>query len=82
MNNNNKIKKLLIEWLLDEYILKEATKDINEAKIIQNKEKIIIEYNNGVKDIVVIKNNEVIEYQEYLKNQRLLRPIKLKKILS
>ena len=60
LKNMENIKKILIEWLSsDEYSVDEATEQINHAKIQEENDLIIIQYCNGVKDIVKIVNNKV-----------------------
>jgi hypothetical protein len=52
-------RSALIEWLCDEYPIKEATRQISEAKIWEKAGVITIQYLNGVKDIVEITDNGV-----------------------
>lgn len=53
--------KEIIDWLIEngEYDREEATKDVLEASIT-TKNVTIIEYNNGVKDIIYKDENDKI----------------------
>ena len=59
----NELKKLLKNWYIEQgYTKAEAEKDIEEAEI---EECVMITYNNGVKDIVKIKNEpKVFSYEQ------------------
>ena len=59
----NELKKLLKNWYIEQgYTKEEAEKDIEEAEI---EECVMITYNNGVKDIVKIKNEpKVFSYEQ------------------
>lgn len=53
------IKTILINWLCDEYEKDHATRQIKDAEIIKNKDKITIKYKTGAIDIVEIKNGNI-----------------------
>ena len=56
--NEQSLRIILINWLCSEYPKDEAEIMIIKANITR-KEAIIIEYDNGVKDIVSIVDNKI-----------------------
>jgi hypothetical protein len=62
---DNKTFTLIKEWLMsDSYSEEEAVRDLEEATIVEETV-ISINYKNGVKDLIQIKNNKVVHLNPY-----------------
>jgi len=64
------LRKTLIKWLMDYYPESLATQEIDNAKIY-SEQYVIVEYQNGVKDYLIIKEDGRVEHRgnSHVKNQ-------------